>query len=146
MKKHEVGIDATCFAGVMSSSILPGTWRVTKSINRSQVSMLATERTHCRERHATPTRTERSDHEQKELEKALSQIYLVALIMVALALLAGLADAIWSVSRRPTWGVPAPELTLVETVERRQQNLPFVGRDRRRAAVKAQPEVDEAAA
>jgi hypothetical protein len=110
------------------------------------VSMLATERTRCRERHATPTRTERSDHEQKELEKALSQIYLVALIVVALALLAGLAEAIWSVSRKPTWGEAAPELTLVETVERRQQNLPFVGRDRRRAAVKAQPEVDKAAA
>jgi len=108
--------------------------------------MLATESTHCRERRATPTRTVRSEHQQKESEKALSLIYVVALIAVALALLAGLAEAIWSVSRKPSWGEPARELTLVETVERRKQNLPFVGRERRRAAVEPQTEVDKVAA
>jgi len=77
----------------------------------------------------------------------LSLIYLVALIGVCVVLVAGLADAVWSVSRKRSWGQPtARELTLVTTVERRTQNLPFVGRDRRRAAAAPQTEVDQMAA
>jgi len=76
----------------------------------------------------------------------LSFVYLVALIAVAIALLAGLAEAVWAVSRKQTWGQPSTELTLVSTEERRKQNLPFVGRDRRRAAVKPLAEVDKVAA
>jgi hypothetical protein len=73
----------------------------------------------------------------------LSFVYLVALIAVAIAMLAGLAEAVWSVSRKQTWGQPSTELTLVTTEERRKQDLPFVGRDRRRAAVDTETKVGE---
>ena len=76
----------------------------------------------------------------------MSFIYLVALIAVSVALFGVLAEAVWSVSRKRTWGHPVRELTLVNTVERRTQNLPFVGRDRRRAAAELQAEVEKVAA
>jgi len=76
----------------------------------------------------------------------LSLVYLVALIAVSATLLAALAEAVWSVSRKPVWGQPANVLTLVRTVERRTQDLPFVGAERRRAAVDPHTEVEKLAA
>lgn len=73
-------------------------------------------------------------------------MYLMALIAMAVALLAWIGEAVWSVSRKPAWDKPVRDLTLVTTVDRRQQNLPFVGRDRRRAAVKPEAEVEKVAA
>ena len=78
----------------------------------------------------------------------MSVIYLIALIAVTVALLAWIGEAVWSVPRKPAWDKPTSELTLVNKVERRKQSLPFVGRDRRRAAVKPQTatEVEKVAA
>lgn len=64
----------------------------------------------------------------------MSTIYLVTLIGVAVALLYAIADVVVSLSRRPVWERPAHrpmQLAAVETVERREQQLPFVGADRR---------------
>ena len=62
------------------------------------------------------------------------------------ALLAGLAEVVWSLSRKPAWGQPARVPTLVRTVERRRHDLPFVGAERRRAAVDLHTEVEKLAA
>ena len=76
----------------------------------------------------------------------MSLIYLIALIAVSTALLAGLAEAVWSVSRTPAWGQPARMLGLVVTMDRREQSVPFVGADRRRATVDPHTEVERIAA
>lgn len=64
----------------------------------------------------------------------MSLIYSAALIGVSLALLAGLVEAVWSISRKPRWGETRHSLSLVATTERRTQSMPFVGHDRRRDA------------
>ncbi|HET7524782.1 MAG TPA: hypothetical protein VFK10_02465 [Burkholderiaceae bacterium] len=76
----------------------------------------------------------------------MSLIYLLALIAVSAALLAGFAEAVWSLSRKPAWDSSARALTLVRTVDRRAQQLPFVGAERRRAAVNPRSEVEKLAA
>ena len=68
----------------------------------------------------------------------MSIIYLFVCCGVAAILLGLLADAVASVSRPTEWG-PAPRaLRVVTTVERRTNDLPFVGTDRRRARTGAQ--------
>jgi len=64
----------------------------------------------------------------------MSTIYVIALACVALVVLAAMLDAVIAVSRKSTWGSSRPRLLVVSTSERRQSDLPFVGRDRRRAA------------
>jgi hypothetical protein len=65
----------------------------------------------------------------------VSVVYLIALAGVAVAIVWLLADAVLSVSRKPRWETLASRrLHLVQTVERRSQNLPFVGAERRKAA------------
>jgi hypothetical protein len=64
----------------------------------------------------------------------LSTLYVMALVAVFVALIALIADAVVSVSRQPHWTlVQRPRLTVVPTVDARQQDMPFVGRERRRA-------------
>jgi hypothetical protein len=72
----------------------------------------------------------------------LSFIYLVALWGVGIAIVAVMLDAVISVSRAPSWKTMARPRTLqlVETEDRRTQQLPFVGKDRRAAV--AAPERD----
>jgi hypothetical protein len=79
--------------------------------------------------------------------KALSVVYLVALIAVCMALFGALAEAVWSMSRKPAWSQPRLTLSPMITMERRTHLLPFVGKDRRRATT-ADPhsEVDKLAA
>ena len=62
----------------------------------------------------------------------MSLIYLAALVAVAGTILALALDAVVSVSRKPSWQVATGRLALVETVDRRSHQLPFVGVDRRR--------------
>jgi len=76
----------------------------------------------------------------------LSLIYLIALIGVSLALLGALAESVWSVSRKPAWSQPRHAFSVVTTVERRAQALPFVGADRRHAAPMHQVEAEKIAA
>jgi uncharacterized membrane protein len=64
----------------------------------------------------------------------MSLFYVVALVGVALMLLALIVDAVWSVSRKPRWGDVRVRLTVVETIDRRTQKLPFIGAERRRSA------------
>lgn len=64
----------------------------------------------------------------------MSTLYLLALVGVCVALLAVMGEAIVSVSRTPRWTTPRRRLMVVEAVERRTQNLPFVGTDRRKTA------------
>ncbi len=75
----------------------------------------------------------------------MSMIYLVALVGVGIALLLATVEAVLSVSRRPKWSQPVfakSSFHLVETVDRRQSQLPFVGKDRRdSAATEAESEV-----
>jgi hypothetical protein len=63
----------------------------------------------------------------------LSAIYLLVLLGVGLAILAMTLDSILSVSRKPSWAedIARPMLHVVPVVERREQDLPFVGAERR---------------
>ena len=62
----------------------------------------------------------------------MSAVYLAALVAVGLSILWLLIDAVLSVSRKPRWEVQTfRSLTLVKTTDRRTQDLPFVGDDRR---------------
>lgn len=74
----------------------------------------------------------------------MSTIYLVTLIAVSTIVLGVLLDAVISVSRKPTWSANGSKLHLVPTLDRRTQDLPFVGVDPRRAnAPVAAPQADE---
>jgi len=70
----------------------------------------------------------------------LSAIYLLVLLGVGLAIVAMTLDSILSVSRKPRWAedLARPMLHVVSVVERREQNLPFVGAERRQAASAAE--------
>ena len=76
----------------------------------------------------------------------MSVVYLVALIAVCTALLGALAEAVWSVSRKPAWSEPRRALSPVVTMDRRTRALPFVGVDRRAHTVDTHSEVDRLAA
>jgi hypothetical protein len=67
----------------------------------------------------------------------LSLIYLAALLAVAASILALAFDAVVSVSRKPQWHLAPERLVLVETIDRRTQQLPFVGTDRRQGTAAA---------
>ncbi len=75
----------------------------------------------------------------------MSFLYLIALAAVAVALIATLVDALRAVSRRPDWSVARrfeSSLSLVHTEDRRREQLPYVGVDRRAPAAGS---ADEAA-
>lgn len=63
----------------------------------------------------------------------MSVIYLIALVGVGLAIATLTLDAVLSVSRKPRWAEPQAHLRLhvVPIVDRREQDLPFVGPGRR---------------
>lgn len=62
----------------------------------------------------------------------MSAVYLAALVAVGISILWLLVDAVLSVSRKPRWEVQTfRSLTLVHSTDRRMQDLPFVGADRR---------------
>ncbi len=73
----------------------------------------------------------------------MSYFYLFAMAGVALVLLTLIAEAIWSVSRKPRWGEGRVRLSIVETIDRRTQQLPFVGAERRRTTESAAHAADE---
>jgi hypothetical protein len=58
----------------------------------------------------------------------------MALIGVAGAILWLTWEAVASVARRSPWESPMRALALVQTIDRREQSLPFVGGDRRMGA------------
>lgn len=64
----------------------------------------------------------------------MSWIYGLLLLGVGVAVLAAAIEAMLVVTRRPRWptGSTSRPLTLVETSDRRQETLPFVGADRRK--------------
>lgn len=64
----------------------------------------------------------------------MSALYLMALVGVAAAILWLTWEAVTSVARRSPWESPTRALALVQTVDRREQSLPFVGGDRRMSA------------
>jgi hypothetical protein len=77
----------------------------------------------------------------------MSIIYLVLLLGVALVILFVMADAAISVSRKPVWeqrDAQRSTLQLVQTVDHRSQDLPFVGADRRKAVPQDAELQDEA--
>jgi len=53
---------------------------------------------------------------------------------VCVVLFGVLLEAIWAVSRKTVWSAPRRSLTVVSSVDRRTQQLPFVGVNRRRFA------------
>lgn len=72
-------------------------------------------------------------------EQMMSTLTLMLYGGVAAMILAALAEAVRAIQARPVWEIANAVsarpvgLQLVETVDRRQQQLPFVGQDRRRA-------------
>ena len=77
----------------------------------------------------------------------MSAVYLLALLGVSVSILWLLVDAVMSVSRKPRWETQVfRSLTLVATEDRRKQDLPFVGADRRQASAAAAREDDRKAA
>jgi hypothetical protein len=63
----------------------------------------------------------------------LSAVYLVALVGVGVSILWLLVEAVTSVSRKPRWETQVfRSLTLVPAEDRRKEQLPFVGVDRRK--------------
>jgi hypothetical protein len=66
-------------------------------------------------------------------ENILSIVYLFALVAVCVVLLGVLLEAVVAVSRQPPWSMPSRSLTLLPSVDLREQALPFVGVERRRA-------------
>jgi len=75
----------------------------------------------------------------------MSILYLATLIGVALAVLFVVAESIRDVTRKPRWHVSRVRLEVVQGLQRRHQNLPFVGADRREVVAK-DVEVDRQAA
>jgi len=62
----------------------------------------------------------------------MAAIYLASMVLVAIAILAVCVQAVVDVSRKPAWAKPVEQrLTMVVTEDRRKQQLPFVGQDRR---------------
>jgi len=59
----------------------------------------------------------------------METIYLLSLGGLAVILVC--LEAVIAVSRRPTWSRAKASLRLVDTIDRRQMQLPFVGVDRR---------------
>jgi hypothetical protein len=70
-------------------------------------------------------------------EVTLSFIYLAALVGVGIAIVFSLAEAVLSVSRPAEWKRNPQEafVQLVKSEERRTQQLPFVGTERRQTAI-----------
>jgi hypothetical protein len=64
----------------------------------------------------------------------LATLYIFALCGFSVVFLGMLVEALRAVSRKPQWETPRVTLAVVQTVDRRTQNLPFVGVDRRRAS------------
>lgn len=61
----------------------------------------------------------------------MEPIHLLSLGGLAVILILVCLDAVISASRRPTWSRAKVSLQLVDTIDRRQMQLPFVGVDRR---------------
>lgn len=61
----------------------------------------------------------------------METIHFLSLGGLAVILTLVCLDAVISVSRRPTWSRVKVSLQLVDTIDRRQMQLPFVGVDRR---------------
>ncbi len=78
----------------------------------------------------------------------MSLIYLLALAGVCMAVVALVVEAVLSVARPARWGELRAEWAPVASTQpdRRRQQLPFVGRDRRQQAVVGQPDASPAAA
>ncbi len=64
----------------------------------------------------------------------MSLLYSIALLGVTVMILCALIEAIKALHKKPTWTAQRLGLSVVETVDRRQDGLPFVGADRRVAA------------
>jgi hypothetical protein len=77
----------------------------------------------------------------------MSIIFSVAVLMFSVVMFAVMLDAVISVSRKPVWVLESCKvvpLLVVESIDRRDVQLPFVGVDRRKAAV-AEPTIKKAA-
>ena len=72
-------------------------------------------------------------------------IYFFALVGVTVIILAVMFDSILTVSRPAKWARYEPALMAVETVDRRTQEVPFIGSERRDAAEAALAAEQEAA-
>ncbi len=77
----------------------------------------------------------------------MSAVYLIALLGVGVSILWLLVEAVMSVSRKPSWETQVfRSLTLVPTEERRKEQLPFVGVNRRNEPAPAAAAGDSKAA
>jgi hypothetical protein len=65
----------------------------------------------------------------------MEMLYMLFMVGVAATVITIAVSAVMSVSRKPSWSDPVPQLTLVETECRRQMSMSFVGADRRNKAV-----------
>ena len=64
----------------------------------------------------------------------MATLYVALMVLVAIAILASMWTEVLNVSRKPMWAKTVEQrLTMVVTEDRRKQQLPFVGQDRRLA-------------
>ena len=71
----------------------------------------------------------------KKPEITLTTLYAITLVGVCIVMFGMLLDAVMSVSRKPVWGQRRQALALIHVADRRTQQLPFVGTQRRAAEV-----------
>jgi hypothetical protein len=69
----------------------------------------------------------------------VSFIYVIALVAVGAIIVCAAVEAMLATTRKAPWEVPRRAvLDVVETDDRRRQDLPFVGQERRRDKIAAQ--------
>ena len=67
----------------------------------------------------------------------MSTIFSLSIVLLSVAMLAVMLDAVIVVSRKPSWLVEAKDavpLAVIDGLDRREGRLPFVGVDRRKNA------------
>ena len=74
----------------------------------------------------------------------VSTLYLIALAGFCIIVLAAVVEAVLAVSRRPDWSkTPQTRLHLMPTEERRTQDIPFIGAERRADGAAADDQASE---
>lgn len=76
----------------------------------------------------------------------MAALYIASMVLVTIAILATVISAVLDVSRKPVWARPVEQrLTMVVTEDRRKQQLPFVGVDRRKVTLRQERNLRRAA-
>ena len=80
------------------------------------------------------------------MENTMATIYLIAMLGVGFMIVAAVIDSVVSLHKKPVWQMSKTAQETPVFVERRVQQLPFVGKDRRAQSAKTNPEAIKKAA